>query len=82
MELPGITKSTLVMGDWLSKCLVTGSHLQSELDKKHYYLYEGAIPEARVERDDCITVQPPQGAPYLHTVCPFATRLSIKRREQ
>lgn len=46
------------------------------------YLDEGAVPEARVESDDCITVQAPQGAPYLHTFCPFATGLSMKKGAQ
>lgn len=46
------------------------------------YLYEGAVPEARVESDDCITVQAPQGALYPNTFCPIVTGLSTKKRAQ
>lgn len=40
-----------------------------------HYLYEGSIPEARFKRNDCITVQAPQGALYLHTIRPLAAGL-------
>lgn len=46
------------------------------------YLYERAVPEARLESDDCITVQAPQGALYRLTTCPIATGLSTKKGAQ
>lgn len=46
------------------------------------YLYEGAVPEARLESDDCITVHAPQGALYLHTVGSLGTGLSTKEGSQ
>lgn len=39
------------------------------------YLQECAVPEARSEQDDCITVQALKGAANLHTLCPVLTRL-------
>ena len=43
-----------------------------------YYIYEGAVPEARAESEDCTTVQAPQGALNGHTFGPIVTGLSIK----
>lgn len=59
-------KAPLLMKKILFVCL---------LNPSPRYLDEGAVPEARVERDDCITVHAPQGALYLHAFCPLVTGL-------
>lgn len=46
------------------------------------YLDEGLVPEARLQSDDCITVQAPQRALYDRTNCPTATGLSTKKEEE